>query len=71
MCARESTKGRKKNMEKAKIIETMRKWYMPNFFDIEMFDYTKLNDKQVYEIYWGECDTYTKEEVDGMLEEHI
>ena len=58
-------------MKKAEIIKAMREWYMPNFFDLDMFDYINTSDEQVYEIYLGECESYTKEEIDEMLKEHI
>lgn len=56
-------------MKKEQIIDTMRKWYFPNFFDLEMFDYTTLNDEEVFNIYLQEKDTYG-EEIDEMLEKH-
>lgn len=57
-------------MTKAQIIETMKKAYMPNFFDVEMFDYTKLSDEEVYNIYLEEKENYG-EDVDDYLTAHL
>lgn len=57
-------------MTKAQIIETMKKAYMPNFFDIEMFDYTTLSDEEVYNIYLEEKENYG-EDVDDYLTAHL
>lgn len=57
-------------MDKAQIIEAMRKIYMPNFYDIEVFDYTSLNDNEVFQCYLNECENYGKEEVNAYLEKY-
>ena len=57
-------------MNKQNIIKTMKRWYMPNFFDKSMFDYTKLNDDEIYQIYLDEKNTYG-DEIDEMLKENI
>ena len=57
-------------MTKEQIIETMRKAYMPNFFDAEMFDYTTLSDDEVYNIYLEEKENYG-EDVDDYLTAHL
>lgn len=57
-----------KSMTKDQIIQTMRNKYMPNYFDKDMFDYTTLNDEEVYNIYLEECENYGKEEVNEILQ---
>ena len=57
-------------MTKEQIIKVMKEWYMPNFFDLEMFDYTTLNDEEVYNIYLEQKEEWG-DEVDEMLKEHI
>lgn len=61
----------KMEMTKNEIIKAMRDAYMPNFFDIEMFDYTTLSDDQIYDIYLDECENYTKEEIDDYLKNNL
>ena len=58
-------------MTKDQIIQTMKDKYMPNYFDKDMFDYTTLNDEEVYNIYLEECENYGKEEVNEILESFI
>ena len=55
-------------MKKQEVINTMREWFFPNFFDIDMFDYTQLDDDEVYLIYLQEKDLFGGE-IDEMLEE--
>lgn len=52
------------------IIKVMRMWYMPNYFDLDMFDYTSLSDEEVANIYFEEKENYG-EELDTILKEHI
>ena len=60
----------KKTMTKQQIIETMKNAYMPNFFDVSMYDYTKLNDDEIYNIYLEEKENYG-DDVDDYLLEHL
>lgn len=60
----------KNEMTKQEIIETMKKAYMPNFFDVEMFDYTQLKDDEIYDIYLEEKENYG-DDVDDYLLEHL
>jgi len=57
-------------MTKKQIINTMKKWYMPNFFDVSMFDYTQLNDEEIYQVYLEEIENWG-EEINEELEKHI
>ena len=62
--------NRKMKMTKKQIINTMKKWYMPNFFDVSMFDYTQLNDEEIYQVYLEEIENWG-EEINEELEKHI
>lgn len=55
-------KGTKLN--KKEIIEIMRSWYMPNYFDKDMCNYTEWSDTEVWSAYLVELDTFGDELVE-------
>lgn len=57
-------------LNKEAIIKAMRKWYMPNYFDKDVCDYTKLNDDEVYNAYLGELEQYG-DELNEELNKHL
>lgn len=57
-------------MSKEEITNAMRGWYMPNYFDLEMFDYSSLDDEEVYKIYLEELFTFG-DELNQELKKHL
>ena len=57
-------------MTKDQIIQIMKEWYMPQYFDIEMYDYTKMTDNEIYQTYLDELENYG-DELTIEFEKHI
>lgn len=57
-------------LSKKEIIKAMRKWYMPNYYDKDMYDYTKISDDEVYNDYLEELENYG-DELNEELKNHL
>lgn len=57
-------------LSKEEIIKAMRKWYMPNYFDKDMWDYTKKSDDEIYKAYLEELENYG-DELNEELKKHL
>ena len=57
-------------MKKEEIVRVMKSWYMPNYFDLEMFDYTSLNDEEVYDVYLDELSIFG-DELNEEIKKHL
>ena len=49
------------DLSKEEIVKAMKEWYMPNYFDKEVYDYTKMSDDEIYNAYLGELEQYGDE----------
>lgn len=58
------------NMKKEEIVRVMKSWYMPNYFDLEMFDYTSLNEEEVYDVYLDELSIFG-DELNEEIKKHL
>ena len=56
-------------MDKENIIKIMRKWYIPNYFDLSIFDYENITDEEIYNIYLEELATFG-DEIINLLKQH-
>lgn len=57
-------------MKKEEIVRVMKSWYMPNYFDLEMFDYTSLNEEEVYDVYLDELSIFG-DELNEEIKKHL
>lgn len=57
-------------MKKKEIVMAMKSWYMPNYFDLEMFDYTSLNEEEVYNVYLDELSIFG-DELNEEIKKHL
>lgn len=56
----------KTNLTKKEIIELMRSWYMPNYFDVDMCHYNEWNEEEIYSAFLNELDTFGEELIEEL-----
>lgn len=61
---------KKPTLSKEDAIRGMKEWFMPNYYDKSVKDYTKLSDDEVYSAYLDEVKNYG-DEVDEQLGLHL
>lgn len=61
---------KKPTLSKEDVIRGMKEWFMPNYYDKSVKDYTKMSDDEVYNAYLDEVKNYG-DEVDEQLGLHL
>lgn len=61
---------KKPTLSREDVIRGMKEWFMPNYYDKDMYDYTKMSDDEVYNAYLDEVKNYG-DEVDEQLGLHL
>lgn len=62
--------AKKEPLTREQVIQAMKEWFMPNYYDKGMYDYTKMSDDDVYNAYLDEVENYG-DEVDEQLGLHL